>query len=77
MSCVFPSVALTDLIFQVTGGRLEATQPDDAASDDAEEENTCTTCDMAFISNTVLETHVDEIHEERKAKFTGGFMIVA
>ena len=42
-----------------------------------EEENMCGHCGMAFQTEALLETHEDEIHDRRKNKFSGGFMIVA
>ena len=46
--------------------------------DEMEEENMCDHCGMAFETAALLETHEDEIHDQRKNKFSGvGFMIVA
>ena len=42
-----------------------------------EEENMCGHCGMAFETAALLETHEDEIHDRRKNKFSGGFMIIA
>ena len=42
-----------------------------------EEENKCGNCGMAFDTGDLLETHEDEVHDQRKNKFSGGFMIVA
>ena len=42
-----------------------------------EEENQCGNCGMAFDTGDLLETHEDEVHDQRKNKFSGGFMIIA
>ena len=42
-----------------------------------EEENKCGNCGMAFDTGDLLETHEDEVHDQRKNKFSGGFMIIA
>ena len=42
-----------------------------------EEENQCGSCGMAFDTGDLLETHEDEVHDQRKNKFSGGFMIIA
>lgn len=42
-----------------------------------EEENQCGNCGMAFDTGDLLEIHEDEVHDQRKNKFSGGFMIIA
>ena len=51
---------------------------EDETEEEEEDENMCDHCGMAFETRTLLETHEDEIHDQRKNKFSGGmFMIVA
>ena len=45
--------------------------------EEEEEENQCGNCGMAFDTGDLLETHEDEVHDQRKNKFSVGFMIVA
>ena len=45
--------------------------------EEEEEENQCGNCGMAFDTGDLLETHEDEVHDQRKNKFSGGFMIIA
>ena len=49
----------------------------DEEEEKEEEENQCGSCGMAFDTGDLLETHEDEVHDQRKNKFSGGFMIIA
>ena len=46
-------------------------------NEEKEEENQCGNCGMAFDTGDLLQTHEDEVHDQRKNKFSGGFMIIA
>ena len=67
--------------WEVKGGRLllaPSMEKVTRAEEEEEVEDSCTECGMAFLTTDLLETHLEEIHgNKRKSKFTGGFMIVA
>ena len=55
----------------------EAVEEIKEENEEKEEENQCGNCGMAFDTGDLLETHEDEVHDQRKNKFSGGFMIIA
>ena len=65
--------------WKVKGGRLQLPPKEVQEKEEVvqEEDNSCTECGMAFETEGVLETHMEEIHEGRKNKFSSGFMILA
>ena len=56
---------------------LEESVEENKEDKEEEEENQCGNCGMAFDTGDLLETHEDEVHDQRKNKFSGGFMIIA
>ena len=56
---------------------LEEAVEENKEDKEEEEENQCGNCGMAFDTGDLLETHEDEVHDQRKNKFSGGFMIIA
>ena len=55
----------------------EAVEEIKEENEEKEEENQCGNCGMAFDTGDLLQTHEDEVHDQRKNKFSGGFMIIA
>ena len=63
----------------VTNGDLNTAEKDKGEDTNSEldVDSICNQCDMVFVDETTLESHVEEIHEEHINKFSVGFMIMA